>query len=192
MCYGSGMELNEKHIENTKLIANRARLLEHFPKNAVVAEIGVAEGKYSEKILSVTEPKELHLIDIWDSGRFGEKAMQAVREKFKEPIDAGRIAVHRGLSLEVLQGFEDGYFDWVYLDTSHRYQETLDELECCRLKVRDGGLIAGHDYASGNIESGLRYGVVEAVNEFCNKHDWRLAYLTNEARRYLSFAITKA
>ena len=53
-----------------------------------------------------------------------------------------------------------------------------------------GTLIAGHDYASGNIESGLPYGVVEAVNEFCNTHDWRLAYLTNEARRYLSFAIT--
>ncbi len=35
-----------------------------------------------------------------------------------------------------------------------------------------------------------RHGVVEAVNEFCNKHDWRLAYLTNEARRYLSIAIT--
>ena len=86
------MELNEKHIENTKLIANRARLLEHFPKNAVVAEIGVAEGKYSEKILSTTKPKELHLIDIWDSERFGETAMLAVRDKFKEPIDAGRIA----------------------------------------------------------------------------------------------------
>ena len=184
------MELNEKHIENTKLIANRAQLLEHFPKNAVVAEIGVAEGKYSEKILSTTKPKELHLIDIWDSERFGETAMLAVRDKFKEPIDAGRVAVHRGHSLEVLQGFEDGYFDWVYLDTSHRYRDTLDELECCWLKVRDGGLIAGHDYASGNIESGLPYGVVEAVNEFCNTHDWRLAYLTNEARRYLSFAIT--
>ncbi len=158
----------------------------------MVAEIGVAEGKYSEKILSATEPKELHLIDIWDSERFGETAMQAVRDKFKEPIDSGRITVHRGLSIEVLQDFEDGYFDWVYLDASHRYQDTLDELECCRVKVKDGGLIAGHDYASGNIESGFPYGVVEAVNEFCNKHDWRLAYLTNEARRYLSFAITKA
>ena len=185
------MELNEKHIENTKLVADRARLLEHFPKNAVVAEIGVAEGKYSEKILSVTKPRELHLIDIWDSERFGEKAMQAVRDKFKDPIDSGNISIHRGLSVEVLRGFDDGYFDWVYLDTSHRYQDTLDELECCRVKVRDGGLIAGHDYASGNVESGLRYGVVEAVNEFCNNHDWRLAYRTNEARRYLSFAIVK-
>ena len=186
------MELNEKHIENTKLIANRARLLEHFPKNAVVAEIGVAEGKYSEKILSTTKPKELHLIDIWDSERFGETAMQAVRDKFKEPIEAGRVAVHRGLSLEVLQDFEDGYFDWVYLDTSHRYRDTLDELECCRLKVRDGGLIAGHDYTSGNIESGLRYGGVAAGHAFCYTHNWTVVHLAHEARRNVSFAITKA
>ncbi|MBI1986511.1 MAG: class I SAM-dependent methyltransferase, partial [Rhodospirillales bacterium] len=41
-------------------------------------------------------------------------------------------------------------------------------------------------------DQAIRYGVVEAVNEICNKYDYRLAFLTNEARRYLSFALQKA
>jgi len=185
------MDLPQRHIANTKLVADRTALLDYFPKNAVVAEIGVAEGAFSEKILAVTEPRQLHLIDVWDSERFGDDAMRTVLDRFADAIAAGRVVVHRGRSQDVLGAFDDGTFDWVYLDTSHTYADTLAELELCRLKVKDDGLIAGHDYAAGNIESGLRYGVVEAVNETCVKHGLELAYLSNETRRYLSFALRK-
>lgn len=184
-----GMELPEKYIKNTKLVPNRTALLEHFPKNAVVAEIGVAEGSYAEKILSITRPRILHLIDAWESERFGEDAMQTVLERFKDPIESGQVVVHRGRSQDVLKTFEDNTFDWVYLDTSHKYGDTLEELELCRRKVKEDGLIAGHDYTAGNVSSALRYGVVEAVNETCVKHDLEMAFLSNEAGRYLSFAI---
>ena len=183
------MELPEKLIKNTKLVPNRMALLEYFPKNAVVAEIGVAEGSYAEKILSITRPLTLHLIDVWESERFGEDAMQTVLKRFKGPIESGQVVIHRGRSQVVLKTFEDNTFDWVYLDTSHKYEDTLEELEVCRRKVKDDGLIAGHDYTAGNVDSRLRYGVVEAVNETCVKHDLEMVYLSNEAGRYLSFAL---
>ncbi len=185
------MELPQRHIENTRLVPDRAHLLEHFPKNAVVAEIGVAEGGFAEKILAITEPKVLHLIDMWQTERFGADALNAFRAKFADKIESGQVVVHRGASVHILSSFDDNTFDWVYLDTSHTYDDTFAELELCRLKVKDDGIIAGHDYAAGNVERGLRYGVVEAVNETCIKHDMELAYLTNESRRYLSFAIRK-
>lgn len=185
------MELAPQHIENTKLIPNRTALLEHFPKHAVVAEVGVDEGHYSEKILKITAPRVLHLIDPWDSERYGDDKMRTVADKFKKQIDSGQVVIHRGHGVEVLTEFPDDTFDWVYLDASHRYRETLEELELCRLKVKGGGLIAGHDYTAGNVERAVQYGVVEAVNEFCGKYDYRLAYLTNEVRRYLSFALRK-
>jgi hypothetical protein len=185
------MELTERHIADTKLVANRFVLLEHFPKDAVVAEVGVDEGKFSEKILAVTEPRVLHLIDPWASKRYGDGKMKVVGDRFKAEIAAGRVVVHRGRGIEVLKEFGDGTFDWVYLDASHRYRDTLEELELCRLKVKPGGLIAGHDYTAGNVKRAIRYGVVEAVNEVCNKYDYRLAYLTNEPGRYLSFALRK-
>lgn len=185
------MELSARHIADITLVANRFVLLERFPKDAVVAEIGVDEGKYSEKILAVAAPRVLHLIDPWESKRYGDGKMKSVTDRFATEIAAGRVAVHRGRGADVLKEFDDGTFDWVYLDASHRYEDTLKELEMCRHKVKPGGLIAGHDYAAGNVDRAIRYGVVEAVNEFCNEHDYRLAYLTNEPGRYLSFALQK-
>jgi len=59
------------------------------------------------------------------------------------------------------------------------------------LKVKDGGIIAGHDYCKGNVKIALEYGVVQAVNEFCLKFNWEFIYLTHETDRALSFAIQK-
>ncbi len=185
------MELAQRHIADTKLVPNRTLLLEHFPKHAVGAEVGVDEARYSEKILAITQPRLLHLIDPWDSTRYGDDKMKMVGDKFKNRIESGQVIIHRGRGVDVLKEFDNATFDWVYLDASHRYQDTLEELELCRLKVKAGGLIAGYDYAAGNVERAIRYGVVEAVNEICNKYDYRLAYLTNESRRHLSFALRK-
>jgi hypothetical protein len=42
---------------------------------------------------------------------------------------------------------------------------------------------------TGNWNGGVRYGVVEAANEFCVRHDWEFIFLTAETHRHLSFAI---
>jgi hypothetical protein len=44
---------------------NRISLLSLLPKFGRVAEIGVAEGEFSQEILARTTPKHLHLIDPW-------------------------------------------------------------------------------------------------------------------------------
>ena len=59
------------------------------------------------------------------------------------------------------------------------------------MKVKDGGIIAGHDYCQGNINDALAYGVVLAVNQFCIKYDWEFIYITHKTDRNLSFAIKK-
>jgi hypothetical protein len=58
--------------------------------------------------------------------------------------------------------------------------------------VKDGGIIAGHDYTRYGGKYGMeRYGVVEAVNAFCLKYDWEMIYLTHECHRHLSYALRK-
>jgi len=55
--------------------------------------------------------------------------------------------------------------DFVYIDTTHRYEDTKAELEASFKVVRPGGIIAGHDL---NLEGA---GVRRAVEEFCQEKE---------------------
>ncbi|KAA3653541.1 MAG: class I SAM-dependent methyltransferase [Chloroflexi bacterium] len=184
------VELSEAHIANLKVLTNREKLLEYMPEGSVVAEIGVFKGDFSDAILSITKPRKLHLIDPWDQidETFLEYA-DFVQDRFKKEISNGQVVINKGFSFSELKHFDDHYFDWVYIDSDHSYQSTMQELELCKHKVKEGGIIAGHDYCSWSFHERMRYGVIEAVNEFCEKYDWEMIYLTNEVHRYLSFAI---
>ena len=183
--------LHQKHINNLKVVIDRKNLLKNLPKNGIIAELGVDQGDFSNKILSNTHPEKLYLIDTWASKRYNKNKMNHVRRRFKKEIDTGRVIIIRGKSEIELNKFEDDYFDWVYIDTTHSYQQTVKELELCLLKVKDGGIIAGHDYCQGNINKAFAYGVVQAVNQFCVKNNWEFILLTHETSRVLSFAIKK-
>jgi len=185
------VRLSQKNIINLKVVINREILLKNLPKNGIIAELGVDKGDFSDNIISLTHPKKLFLIDMWDSERYNLDKMVYVKKRFQKEINAGNVIVIRGASQKEILKFENGYFDWVYIDTAHTYQQTIKELELCRLKVKDGGIIAGHDYCQGDINNALAYGVVEAVNQFCIKFDWEFIYLTHETDRTLSFAIKK-
>ena len=101
------------------------------------------------------------------------------------------MKIHRKLSTEAVSDFEDNYFDWIYLDTDHSYELTSVELLKYAAKAKQNGVISGHDYSMGNWVESYRYGVIEAVHEFCVKHDWELIYLTLEPTENQSFAIRR-
>ena len=103
----------------------------------------------------------------------------------------GSVEINLGLSTAVVTDFPNGYFDWIYIDTDHGYTVTHEELEAYREKIKPGGIIAGHDYIIGNWDGVVRYGVIEAVHEFCVKYDWEIIYLTAELNNNPSFAIRK-
>ena len=184
------IELKAEHIQNLRILTNKAALLDVLPKHAIVAEIGVSRGDYSEKILSDTQPKKLHLIDSWTSERY-KGLGEFIENRFEKEIKLGQVVIHQGFSTTELERFDDGFFDWVYIDTNHTYETTAKELQICRDKVKVGGIVAGHDYVTGTWSTRVRYGVIEAVNEFCLKYNWEMIYLTNEPHRHLSFALKR-
>src|SRR3989338_3480165 len=165
----------------------REDFLNILPKNAVGAEIGVFKGEFSRHILEITKPRELHLVDLWwkigeyfqwggtkeDKGRLKTRdAFMSAKENVRE-ADPEKVSIfHVGDDLEYLQRFPDGYFDWVYLDSSHKYEHTKKELELLRHKVRRGGLIAGHDWYKDPAH--VHHGVYKAVAEFCARYKLRI------------------
>jgi predicted O-methyltransferase YrrM len=53
----------------------------------------------------------------------------------------------------------DGSVDFVYIDACHKYQAVKEDIELWMPKIKEGGKIGGHDYASGTS------GVIRAVTE---------------------------
>lgn len=183
--------LLQQHLEHARLITDRQKLLQLLPKGGTVAELGVANGDYTVQIQDISAPEKLHLIDIWQSERYNETLFNNVCSKFSAGLSAGKVQIHRKLSTEAAGDFPDHYFDWIYIDTSHCYKGTKAELELYASKIKPGGIIAGHDYTMGNWNNLFRYGVMEAVHEFCVKHGWRIKYLTMNLSEGQSFSIEK-
>jgi len=165
------------------LAPNRLRtfLLEMLPKNSVGAEIGVWKGDFSEKILEVVHPKQLHLIDPWKHeptelyrdalygghAKSGQDEMDrhyaAVCSRFEAQARREQVKIHRGYSTDVLDEFPDDGLDWVYIDGNHLYEYVKKDIELSFRKIKVGGYVAGDDYVEGQWWKG---GVKQAVDEF--------------------------
>jgi hypothetical protein len=141
---------------------HRQRLLRKMPRNSVCAEIGVWKGEFSQQILRVVKPIELHLIDPWKyQPDFPERMYGGSIAKKQEDMDQvylqvkkkfennHKVKIARGYSEEVMAEYVDEYFDWVYIDGNHYYDFVKKDLELAFLKVKKGGLITGDDYNWG-------------------------------------------
>ena len=206
------------------VMTERERLIEFLPKGAVAAEIGVAEGTFAAAMLAKCDPKRLHLIDPWrgyevgggdgararflaaavDSRGRGEarpelhtsadddRKFQAVQDRFKG--DA-RVAFHRTYSYRAAAEFPDKHFDFVYIDGDHTYEYVLRDLLDYAAKIKDDGLILGHDFFEDAFAAKENYAVVGAVNAFLARAGFIFVALTWDAfptyvlaRRFEGFA----
>lgn len=177
------VELETKHIRNCKLVTNRSELLKVLPKHAVVAEIGVERGLFSQEIFEICKPKKLILVDTWTN--------EEIEKECKINLERKPAEFNKMLSVDYLSSAEPKSIDWIYIDTDHTYKTTMQELKLASKALKDGGMICGHDYTSVSSDGLRKYGVVEAVNAFCVEHDYEFLYLTNETARHLSFCIRK-
>jgi hypothetical protein len=176
------------------LASGRVRdpVLRLFATGSVGAEIGVYRGDFSARIMKVVQPKHLHLIDPWHfegdptyarswyGGRIGgsqeqmDSVYRGVMQRFRGPIDAGVVTVHRAPSSAAARAIPPGSLDWAYIDGNHLYDYVREDLELYWERVRPGGIVAGDDYAeAGWWEAGVKH----AVDEFAAKHGGELLLL---------------
>lgn len=157
----------------------RKEMFLSFPKNSKILEIGVFEGTFSDFLFKDTQPKELHLIDLFEGTTFSgdvdgnngktvdiQKQYTFLKNKYSE---ANNVFIKKGNSLEILQTYPDGYFDIIYLDGDHSYDAVKNDLQLSYKKIKDSGWICGHDYEMNMNKANRFYnfGVKRAVDEFC-------------------------
>ncbi len=164
--------LRKEHLGNCQVLPCREDLLKQMPKNAICAEVGVAEGYFSEQILQICNPEKLYMIE------YGKNYCENLRKKFAAEIHKGKIEILEGDSVEMLRSLPDNILDFVYLDATHDYKHPAMELCVCKDKVQGGGHIMGHDYTRFSLWEAQQYGVVEAVNEFVVSNNYEMRYIT--------------
>lgn len=150
----------------------------------VGAEIGVQKGFFSHALLHTLQPEQLHLIDPWyllgdewswaTGSKSTRKALANIRHWFRREMAIQRVVVHVGLDEAVLPTFPDNFFDWVYLDTSHSYDQTKQELALLASKVKRSGVILGDDWFSD--PSHPFHGQYVAINEFVDESAYQFVY----------------
>ena len=134
----------------------------------VVAEVGVAEGRYSLEMLG-WGLERLYLVDAWLCRPEVTGDSREPQEWHDRNLAAcrGRVAAHgdrvtflRGLSVDVAATLPDGSLGMAYLDACHERDAVAADLVAWWPKVVSGGVLAGHDYLCPH------YGVREAVDEW--------------------------
>lgn len=146
----------------------------------VICEIGIRDGgNFLEMIRH--NPKLAVAVDSWiedsivarnDKG-FAQEQLNQQYEDFKRKVgEKPFVKICREYSFEAVKHFEDNYFDLVYIDADHSYDGCLKDLKDWYPKVKKGGFLLGDDYRPYTVRwSGMKFGVVEAVNEFTKTND---------------------
>lgn len=168
-----------------KIIKDRNSLLDLLPKGLKVAELGIFKAEFSEIILEKMQPSELFLIDIFPTemmsgDKDGNNIVQvnldmlynSIIDRFKNNKE---VKVVKSYTSDFLTSISDEYLDVVYIDADHSYEGVKKDLELSFKKVKINGIIMGHDYTINMFP-----GVVMAVNEFCQKYNLNIEYLTED------------
>lgn len=189
-------ELGIEHTKNCKLLPSRYHMLNYLPKGGVCAEVGVAEGEFSQCILNKVQPKLLYLIDIFD-GFIAYMPFDYTKETHQEFVDnrfAGKpVRTVKGISWEKLKLLPDKSCDFIYIDAGHEYDACQKDIQAAKNKVKDEGLLIFNDYKMCDhlAEHFHYYGVCKAVNEFCIKEGWEFVYFALQQDMYCDVAIRK-
>ena len=186
-------QLEKKNISNLKIKLNRLEILKELKKSSICAELGVAYGEFSDQILEIVKPELLVLVDSYpNKGNFVDEGnLKYIEKKYQKLAEEKKIQIINEDSVKAASMFKENFFDWIYIDTTHSYHQTLGELRAWKNKIKGDGYILGHDYIMGNWIDDIKYGVQEAVHQFCVEENWEIIYLTARIGENTSFGIRK-
>ena len=202
--------LEAKHLDNPRLFTDRMLLLSSMRsvKGGVIAEVGVAEGDFSEYLLNELRPKKFVAFDIftmheWD--RVGGGPWRGIGKpnvllenmthldyyKRRFADRGAQVVIEVGMSSVNLKKYPDKTFDLIYIDGDHSYEGVKQDANVAKAKLADNGIIVFNDYIMFDHLNGVPYGVVQAVNELIVSEDWRVSGFSLEKNMFCDIAIRK-
>ena len=149
-------------------------LAANVPENGKIVEIGAGAGCSLVTMAVASKAKtrgiELITIDLFQKANYLEYGYNITKEsaldKFLEnmkfwELDVKLLREHSALAYKKI---EDKSVDLLFIDGDHQYAEIKADIINYSLKVKDGGILCGHDYQK------CHPGVVKAVDEMFGKN----------------------
>jgi hypothetical protein len=180
---------------NTDSAKIRWEVINHYiPPGTIGAEIGVFHGHFSEQILQ-QQVRKLYLVDPWyklnnewdwkslkQEERSTLDALKGVEAKLASYIESGIVEIVIEYGNIFLDNITSSSLDFVYIDSSHNYTDTVLELNAAYNAVNDTGIILGDDWHT-NINH-KHYGVTKAINELINCGKFELVFKDIQSRQW--------
>ncbi len=140
--------------------------------NLIGVEIGVFGGKNSHSLLKYSDIKMLYLVDPYkgDYEEFSQKKLDKEFKKAKRKLRKykDKITWIRKKSKDAINEIPNN-LDFVYIDGDHRYNFVKKDIEMYYSKLKEGGLLAGHDFQRRSKEKDSE--VNKVVLEFIKKEN---------------------
>lgn len=144
-----------------------------------LAEIGVFGG-YNFNLMIEHNPEVAVGVDAWfkdevvahnDCGWEQDVLDKMAGDVVKQVINKPFVHILREYTTNAAKLFPDEYFDLIYIDADHTYEGCKADIEAWYPKVKKGGFIIGDDYSNMRApHTGVKFGVIKAVNEFFNNN----------------------
>jgi len=137
-----------------------------------IAEIGVYGGNLTKKVMKDYKLDTYYCIDPWmPYSQFFGKENSSLKERTQKFWDGlynriinlqkiyPSIKILQMTSVEGADQIKDGSLDAAYIDAMHNYPNGKEDIQAFIPKIKSGGFICGHDYAS------TFRGLIKAVDE---------------------------
>jgi hypothetical protein len=131
----------------------------YFKQTGNAIEIGVWAGDYARYNLNFwsgtyymcdawSHRPEDAKKQLWDRNGTSQDEWNTIKEAAisNTSFAVDRVKIVQSFSADAAKIFPDKYFDWIYLDAMHDYDNVKQDLICWWPKLRDGGIFSGDDY----------------------------------------------
>jgi hypothetical protein len=185
-------------VEGARLLPNRDAILPLLPQYGTIAEIGVALGGFTRKIIDCCQPAEFIAIDTFRLNELpifwgrppveyfcGKTHLAWFQDSFAPEIGAGTMRVLEGDSAEQMESLPDASVDVFYIDADHSYASVKRDLNVVIRKIKPDGWLVINDYILiDQLGAEGPYGVIYATNEFMLEHRWAMQYFALQAHMF--------
>jgi len=167
--------------------------------NRRLCEVGVRFG-FNLQALASTKPELLIGVDHYrvtddpgqqDTGMSQNKLDGIYKVVFERFMLDPSVKIFRGQSNIIAKVFPLFFFDYVYIDADHTEEGAYADMCSWWPRVRQGGILAGHDYIDADSRVGTEFGVINAVKRFLKDLKIPVEFLHSTKEGYCSWMIMR-